>query len=85
MNLSKTTINFAEKRNIDLILGDTLWIHTDLDGNEPVIIYAANDDGSFQFKTNISLCDSIKEELPAYIRDEKHLREVIAFIAKEVA
>ncbi len=85
MSLSKTTTNFSEKRNIELNLSETLWITLGLDGNEPAVIYAANEDGSFQFETNVSLSDSIKEELPAYIRDEKHLREVVAFIAKEAA
>lgn len=92
MALSKLTINFAAKRNIlveiceadDIVEMDRVWIYTDVDACEPDVSYVVNADGSFSFYDNVSLPVAIKEELPAYIRDEKHLREVIAFIAKEM-
>lgn len=90
--ISKMTINFAAKRNMlveiveadDFVEMDRLWIFTDVDACEPDVSYVANADGSFSFFDNINLPRELKEELPGYIRDEKHLREVIAFIANEM-
>ncbi|QJI10876.1 hypothetical protein GuL6_173 [Buttiauxella phage vB_ButM_GuL6] len=92
MALSKITINFAAKRNIlveiceadEIVEMDRVWIYTDVDACEPDVSYVANADGSFSFYGNLGLPVEVKEELPAYIRDEKHLREVIAFIANEM-
>lgn len=92
MEISKTTLNFAAKRNMlveiceadDFVEVDRVWIYTDVEGCEPDVSYVANTDGSFSFFDNISLPVEIKEELPAYIRDEKHLRQVIEFIANEM-
>ena len=43
-----------------------------------------NADGSFTYFDTLSLSQEVKEELPATIKDEKHLRQVLAFIAAEV-
>lgn len=94
MKLSKTTSNFASKRDLDAYISESvsedggsifyvLYIAEDDDG-EPAVTYLANYDGSFTYKGNIWLSDSIKEELPATIRDEKHLREVIQFLSNEL-
>lgn len=95
MNLSKTTLNFAQKRGLDAYISESvsdgndfifyvLYIAEDDDGGEPAVTYIANHDGSFTYKGNIWLSDSVKEELPATIRDEKHLREVIQFLSDEL-
>lgn len=90
MSLSKTTINFAQKRGLDayLINGeDNLLLCLDIgeDLSEPTFCYIANNDGSFSFSSLIdNRYKGLKEELPATIKDEKHLREVLDFISKEV-
>ena len=91
--LSKTTTNYAKKRDLDVSnhiinedgVTNTIWIWEADNDSEPLFIYACNDDGSFAWHGNIYLADSIKEELPAFIRDEKHLREVLAFVAAELS
>lgn len=90
MNITKTTTNFAGKRGIELSVddfgnGDILCIWEADNDCEWMCSYRVNNDGSFTWNGNIYLSDEIKEELPATIKDEKHLREVIAFIAKEIA
>lgn len=94
--ISKTTINYALKRNIDLDLGEsgpsgeltTIWFtEIEKDGEpacEPFIMYLVNGDGSFSFYGNVYLPNEIKEELPAYIPDEKKLREMIGFLNGEI-
>jgi len=94
--LSKTTTNYANKRGLDVTnhiinedgtfknVTNTIWVWEDDNVSEPLFIYTSNDDGSFTLHGNIYLADSIKEELPAHIKDEKHLREVLAFVAKEL-
>lgn len=92
MELSKTTLNFAAKRNLaveiveadEVMENDRLWIYTDVDACEPDVSYLVNADGSFSFFDNLNLPVGVKEELPAFIRDEKHLREVLDFIAEEI-
>lgn len=95
MQLSKTTMNFAKKRSLDLYISfadssdkdsnDFLFIDIGEDLSEPTLCYIANKDGSYTFS---SLLDNrykdLKEELPATIKDEKHLREVLSFISNEV-
>lgn len=90
--ISQTTKNFAAKRNFlveiceadEYVDSDRLWIYTNADDCEPAVSYVANRDGSFSFYDNLSLPRSVKEELPATIKDEKHLRTVLAFIAGEI-
>lgn len=87
--LTKTTINFAQKRGItfdiceadEFVVCDRLWFYFDEDACEPDLSYTINADGSFSFYGTLTLEQDVKEELPATIKDEKHLREVIAFIA----
>lgn len=91
MNISKTTINFSNKRNLDITLESSqksdegaVWIWLECDDSEPAIIYIVNSDGSLSFQAVIHTFKSIQEELPAHIKNEKHLREVIAYIATEM-
>ena len=91
MNISKTTFNFGKKRGfwVELEDFDDLVTFTEIeeDGElacEWMFSYRMNEDGSFTWNGNVYLAKEIKEELPATIKDEKHLREVIAFVAKEL-
>lgn len=88
MSISKTTLNYAEKRNLDVtveILTDkkeSIWIWKEENEMEPIVIYYMNNNG-FTFHSSI-LPNDIKEELPHWIKNEKHLREVLNFISKEL-
>lgn len=89
MSLSKTTIKFAQKRGLDVTVEDfgegeivAVW---ELDNDcEWMFSYRVNPNGSYTWNGNIYLDQEIKEELPATIKDEKHLREVLAFVANEM-
>lgn len=89
MSLSKTTIKFAQKRGLDVTIEDfgegeivAVW---ELDNDcEWMFSYRVNPNGSYTWNGNIYLDQEIKEELPATIKDEKHLREVLAFVANEM-
>lgn len=89
MSLSKTTINYASKRGIDLVLDNnkdgtaTLSFYLD-DTGEADLIYTRQRVGSFIYKANINLASHIKEELPYFILNEKGLRQMINFISKEI-
>ena len=50
--------------------------------NWEVAAYIVNDDGSYTFFRCIDA--PFKEELPATIKDEKHFRQVLKFIGKEM-
>lgn len=86
MNISKTTINFAQKRGFDITVenfgeGDMLAVW-ELDNDcEWMFTYRMNEDGSFTWNGNVYLEQEVKEELPATIKNEKHLRLVIEFLA----
>ena len=89
MNLSKTTTNFAGKRGIELSVErfndmDVLCIWEADNDCEWLCSYYINDDGSFTWKGNVYLSQEVKEELPATIKDEKHLRQVIQFISESI-
>ncbi|MFM4936157.1 hypothetical protein ACET94_16755 [Aeromonas veronii] len=98
--ISKTTIKYALKRRIDLEVNQdldditseikrTLWF-TEVDERgelacEPFVIYLVNGDGSFSFYGNVYLPDTVKEELPAYIENEKKLRAVLDYMFCELS
>lgn len=92
MKLSNTTINFAKKRGLAFTIenfgedeGDFLAVWEADNDCEWMFSYQINDGGSFTWRGNVYLDQGIKEELPATIKDEKHLRQVLEFIAKELA
>ena len=98
--ISKTTINYALKRRIDLEVNQdcdgitseikkTLWL-TEVDESgglacEPFVMYLINDDGSFSFYGNVYLPERVKEELPAYVENEKKLRIMLDYLACELS
>ncbi len=93
MKLTKTTINFAQARGLfvqidDLTAyGDNVILTISSERDETTYLeYIVNvESGAFNFKFNLDLVPaSVKEELPAYIRDEKHLREVLVFISENL-
>ena len=91
MKLSKTTTTFSTKRgfNVDVMEIEEglniLTISEEEADNNKYLEYIANEDGSFSYKYNEDLVSKgTKEELPATIKDEKHLREVIEFISNEI-
>lgn len=89
MNISKTTINFAKRHNLDVTVEDfgvglQLCIWEADNDCEWLCSYRMNENGSFTWHGNVYLAQEIKEELPATIKDEKHLRQVLKFIAGEI-
>ena len=89
MTISKTTENYALKRNLDVTEmtistgAMALWIWTEDNECEPALIYTESENGGWIFHGHF-LEQSIKEELPHWIKNEKHLREVLDFISKSL-
>lgn len=95
MNISKTTEKFASDRGMELetsevevmkgIKAEVIYFYEKESDCEPMFSYLSNEDGSLSYYGNIYLPQEIKEELPAYIENEKDLRQVIDFVSKEYA
>ena len=92
MIVTRTTQNFAQRRNLDVTdwtisdgdIGVAIW-HQD-DENTPLVVYRPVDIwGDFQFVYAPGLDLNTQEELPAWVNSEQRLREVIDFLAQEVA
>jgi hypothetical protein len=92
MNIHKTTKRIAAELDLYFDLANDIF---DYDGYIVDIMdyrdecpewelaaYIVNDDGSYTFFRCIDA--PFKEELPATIRDEKHFREVVKFIGREM-
>lgn len=88
MNISKTTINFARKRGLDITvedIGDKVLLCVWEIENDCEWLFSYRIDGEFlHFNRNVYLAQSAKEELPATVFDEKQLRKVIDFVASEL-
>ncbi|AZF88757.1 hypothetical protein sortsyn_35 [Escherichia phage sortsyn] len=89
--VNATTKKYAVKRGLDVTMedinddGKILLCVWEADNDcEWMFSYLVNPNGSYTWNGNIYLDSSVKEELPATIRDEKHLREVLAFIAANI-
>ncbi|MDD9179241.1 MULTISPECIES: hypothetical protein [Aliivibrio] len=82
MKVSKTTINFASRRNIELVIDDESISFFPLndDSGEPAFVYSIQESGLF-FKANIWLKSAVKEELPRWIMNEQMLRNVLSFVS----
>ena len=89
--LSKTTLNMAERRNIDL------WLHNsshNSDGPHDRLSISpldCNHDGAVFYRvtgkgfTFDSACGYDSEEWPYMIKDEKHLRLLLDAMAEELS
>nr|WP_075498170.1 hypothetical protein [Moritella viscosa]SHO15530.1 Putative uncharacterized protein [Moritella viscosa] len=82
MKISKTTLNFATARNVELVVDEELvsFYPLDDDSGEPAFTYTRQDTGLF-FKSNVWLTQETKEELPYWIMDEMQLRRLIEYVA----
>lgn len=88
---SKTTINFAEARNLEVIAEgyttdqglELVEVYEKDEDSEPLFYYSVKDGGFFYFG-NVCLPQSIKEELPYNIKDEKAFRQMLDFISREL-
>ena len=83
--LSKTTTNYAERRNIELwVDGDMVhFMHFDEDGHIEMadLVYNIQDGGFFFDHKNF---DEL-EDLPQWVQDEKHLRLVVDYVATTIS
>jgi hypothetical protein len=92
MQLSKTVLNMAMKRGIDI----TVWRDDESglpevyaiwdlnDDNEPLFFIRANNtDNAFYLDCNNMLPSDIWQELPYWIKGEQGLKDVIRFVGKE--
>lgn len=83
--ISKTTINFARVRGLELELRDfMLEVYSD-DNDSEYLFSLRMQNGQFYWGGNVSLPQEIKEELPAHYPDEKALRLMLNFVAVERA
>ena len=85
MNISKTTINFAKRRGLYVTIeeiNDAMLLFVwDINNDcEWMFSYRVNNDGSFTWNGNVYLPQELKEELPATINNEKHLREMLDYV-----
>ena len=85
MNISKTTINFAKRRGLYVMIEEIddsmLLLVWDINNDcEWMFSYRVNNDGSFTWNGNVYLPQELKEELPATLKDEKHVREMLDFV-----
>lgn len=85
MNISKTTINFAKRRGLYVTIeeiNDAMLLFVwDINNDcEWMFSYRVNNDGSFTWNGNVYLPQELKEELPATLKDEKHVREMLDYV-----
>lgn len=85
MNISKTTINFAKRRGLYVTIEEIddaiLLLVWDINNDcEWMFSYRVNNDDSFTWNGNVYLPQELKEELPATLKDEKHVREMLDFV-----
>ncbi|WRQ11959.1 hypothetical protein vBSlqSZDD2_48 [Serratia phage vB_SlqS_ZDD2] len=87
MQISKTTLNFAKRRGIELSVVEiedgeliAFWDDADETTGEWMFSYR-NNTHELSWNGNIYLSQRVKEELPATISSEAKLRETIKFLA----
>lgn len=88
MEISKTTFNMALNRGLQLTVEDgndcmlvCFWEKEN--DSEWLFSYRLNSE-NLTYNANIYLPETIREELPATIFDEKQLRDVIKFVSSEL-
>ncbi|EDA3267939.1 hypothetical protein A4L30_23325 [Salmonella enterica subsp. enterica serovar Bovismorbificans] len=85
MKISKAIMNYAARRGmeIEVSLEDMEVRFWEVENEcEWLFSYTIENDG-LNWKGNIYLPRDVKEELPAFIANDKKLKEVIDFVAKE--
>lgn len=85
MKISKAIMNYAARRGmeIEVPLEDMEVRFWEVENEcEWMFSYTIENDG-LNWKGNIYLPRDVKEELPAFIANDKKLKEVIDFVAKE--
>lgn len=87
--INKTTLNYANKRGLDLTYWDdeetTIAIWKLENECEPLCFYSIGDlKGSYFYKSNCILRREISEELPYWIKSELHFRRMLDFLSVEV-
>ncbi|EDT7800706.1 hypothetical protein [Salmonella enterica] len=85
MKISKAIMNYAARRGmeIEVSLEDMEVRFWEVENEcEWMFSYTIENDG-LNWKGNIYLPRDVKEELPAFIANDKKLKEVIDFVAKE--
>lgn len=88
---SKTTLNFAEARNLEVIAEgyttdkglELVEVFEKGEDSEPLFYYSVKD-GEFFYFGNVYLPKLIKEELPYNIKDEKEFRRMLDFVSREL-
>ena len=86
MNISKSILNYAKRRNIELTVendGSEVWFYEADNDCEPMFIMFNNAD-CLTWKGNIYLKQEVKEELPATISSEAKLKEVLNFLSANI-
>lgn len=84
---SKTTHNYALKRNLELestVIDDLDVLLVKRIGREPLFVLFECENGSYSWKQNVMLPDYVKEELPAFYPDEKSLRLMLDYVGREL-
>jgi len=85
MEISQTTHNYAKARGLELTVEEHVLYVWEIDNDCEWLftLYVLN--RGFAWRANVRLQQSIKEELPAFMDNEKSLRKVLDFVAKERA
>ena len=95
ITLSKVTTNHAERRGLELEVYPmvdrggcpftAILVYEAGVDSEPMMIYRANNDGSFSWYGRVYLARNIIEELPAHIPNEAGFRKMIHFLKTAIA
>jgi hypothetical protein len=79
MNISKSTINYATRRDVELLeLDGEIHFTVNAEENECTSVVYRIDDEQLTFVKNF---DNSLEDLPAHIGDEVKLKELIRYLA----
>jgi|GEM_PF-2437750 len=93
--LSKTTLNYAEKRNFRLtevsaeeterFPGLMAFDMTDPNNGDPLFQLVCDDNGGFSWHHFLHIPAHIREEVPGHMANETELRRVLDFIYSELS
>ncbi|NMY13536.1 hypothetical protein HBO38_35010 [Pseudomonas veronii] len=84
-SISKTTVNFAKARGLELEVNGSMLEVSEADNDSEFMFSLRMMGDSFFYNGNVYLPEAIKEELPAYMKDEKALRAMLKFVAGQRA